>query len=130
MEDAMKFSEIKVGHRDSCSMSINIQDAEVFTYLTADYNTIHQGEDGIVHGMLVASQISTLIGTKIPGDGAIWKSQTIKFVNPVRVGDTITVKGEVTGRDAERKEITIYTDIYNQRDEVVLYGTAVVKCTR
>jgi 3-hydroxybutyryl-CoA dehydratase len=126
----MKFSEIKVGDTASLRVMITKREMNLFFDITDDFNPIHAGKDGIVYGMLTASYISALIGNHLPGDGAVWKSQTLKFVAPVHIEDTITVMGWVIDRDAERKEITIYTDIYNQRDEVVLYGTAVVKCTR
>lgn len=126
----MKFSEIKVGDTASLRVRITMREMNLFLDITEDFNSVHSTMDGIVYGMLTASYISALIGNHLPGDGAVWKSQTLKFVSPVHIEDTITVCGEVIGKDSDRREITLYTDIYNQRDEVVLYGTAVVKCTK
>ena len=125
----MKFSDIKIGLGKEIKIAIGERDMDFFFRITGDRNIIHRGDDGIVYGMLTASFISTLIGNHLPGDGATWKSQTLKFVAPVKVGDTISIKGEVIAKDTDRKEITLYTDIYNQRDEVVLFGTSVIKCT-
>ena len=84
---------------------ITQEDVNKFADLTGDDNKLHLDEKyasktsfkkPVVHGMLGASFISTIIGTEIPGDGALWFSQTLEFLLPVRVGDEITVMAEVT----------------------------------
>ena len=77
--------------------------------------------------MLGASFISTIIGTKIPGDGALWYSQSIEFLLPVRVGDEITVKAEILKKIDSSRSIELQTDIFNQHKQKVTSGIANVK---
>jgi len=77
--------------------------------------------------MLGASFISTLIGTKLPGYGALWFSQTLEFLKPVRVGDTITVFAEVISKNDKSNSIELKTDIYNQNKQIVTTGISKIK---
>ena len=70
-----------------------------------------------------ASLISTLLGTKLPGPGTIYLSQTLGFHHPVMVGDTITVTITVTARETERHRVTFDCACTNQRGEVVISGS-------
>lgn len=122
----MKYSEIKTGQTAELSHTITQKDVYDFIVITGDDNPVHTKGDCIVHGMLTASFISTLIGTKLPGNGSVWTSQSLNFVRPVKIGDTITVKGEVHGKRDKNKTITLLTDVSNQNDEVVIFGIASV----
>lgn len=104
--------------------------------LTGDDNKLHLDRDyarktpfkkPVVHGMLSASFISTLIGTKLPGDGAMWYSQNLEFHRPVRIGDTIKVKGEVINKIDRNKAIEMSIEIINQNAQKVVTGTVGVK---
>jgi len=95
-----KFNQISVGDNAQLVHKITLNDVEKFINLTGDDNKLHFDNDfarktefkkPVVHGMLGASFISTLIGTKLPGDGALWYSQTLEFLRPVRINDTVTV---------------------------------------
>jgi 3-oxoacyl-[acyl-carrier protein] reductase len=77
--------------------------------------------------MLGASFISTIIGTKLPGDGALWYEQKLKFLQPVRVGDELRITAEVIKKIIRTKSIELQTDIYNQHKKKVTTGTAKVK---
>jgi 3-oxoacyl-[acyl-carrier protein] reductase len=77
--------------------------------------------------MLGASFISTIIGTKLPGDGALWFSQSLEFLLPVRVGDVITIKAEVIKKIDRTKTIELSTDIFNQHKQKVTSGFSKVK---
>ena len=112
------------------------KDIDKFVELTGDDNKIHidkayaqktSFKKPVAHGMLSVSFISTIIGTKIPGDGALWYSQTLEFLHPVRVGDTITVKAEVIAKIERLNAIELQTDIYNQDLQKVIKGTAKIK---
>src|SRR5690606_19099460 len=81
----------------------------------------------VAHGMLGASFISTAIGTKSPGDGALWFSQSLEFLLPVRIGDTITVIAEVTKKNDREESIELSTIIFNQNKQKVTTGNAKVK---
>ena len=85
----MKYGEIKVGDKATLQHKITQNDIEKFVDLTGDDNKLHIDKDyaartsfkkPVVHGMLGASFISTIIGTKLPGDGALWFSQTLEFL--------------------------------------------------
>jgi len=133
----MKFDKTFVGQKAELTHLITARDLLTFTTLTGDVNKVHIDQHyakrtalktPIVHGMLTASFISTIIGVHLPGNGAIWKSQELQFMRPVRIGDTLTVKAEVIDRgDETDRELRMHTDVYNQDGDVVLYGTARVK---
>lgn len=80
----------------------------------------------IAHGALTVGFISTLLGTILPGKNVIYLSQNCRFTAPVRIGDTIRVVGKVIDKRVDKKIITIETNVYNDRDELVLEGSAVV----
>ena len=126
-------TEFTVG--ESATLTRTIDDAMIrgFADVTGDHNPIHLDDDyakaspfegRIAHGMLVASLISEVLGTKLPGPGTIYLGQELKFRAPVRPGDTVTVRAEITAFDAERKRIVMSTRVTNQRDEVVIEGEA------
>ncbi len=130
------FDKIKIGDKASVKHTITEKDLDRFVDLTGDDNKLHMNADyakttefkhRVVHGMLGASFISTVIGTKIPGDGALWFSQTLEFLRPVRIGDTITVTGEVLSKNENARTIELRTEIQNQHKQVVTTGVAKVK---
>ena len=81
----------------------------------------------IVHGMFGSSLISAVLGTKLPGPGAIYLSQTLQFLAPVFIGDTIRAEVEVIEIRNDKPIITLKTSCHNQGDELVLIGEAVLK---
>lgn len=131
-----KFHEILVGDKEQLSHVITRSDINKFIELTGDDNKLHfddkfasrtQFKRPVVHGMLGASFISTIIGTKIPGDGALWFSQTLDFLLPVRIGDQLTVIAEVIKKIEKDHIIELKTEILNQNRQVVTRGIAKVK---
>lgn len=132
----MKFEEISVGMKANLEHKITQSDLDRFVDLTGDNNKLHTDlkysartsfKKPVAHGMLGASFISTIIGTKIPGDGALWFSQEIEFLFPVRIGDVLNVTAEVVKTDKKSKIIELQTDIYNQHKKKILKGYAKVK---
>jgi 3-oxoacyl-[acyl-carrier protein] reductase len=132
----MKFEEITIGQRAEVTHTITDKDIEKFVALTGDDNKLHIDKGfasktsfrkPVAHGMLGASFISTVIGTKIPGDGALWFAQNLEFLLPVRVGDTLTVKAEVTKKIDRQGVVELRTDVYNQHKQKVIAGSAKVK---
>ncbi len=130
------FEDIKVGDSAELVHVITSEDVEKFVALTGDDNKIHIDieyashttfKKPVVHGMLGASFISTLIGTRLPGDGALWFSQSLEFILPVRVGDSITIRAEVKRKFDRENIIELQTDIFNQNHQKVTAGTAKVK---
>lgn len=131
-----KFETIKIGDKAEIKHKITKRDIDKFVELTGDDNRLHVDENyakntsfkkPVAHGMFGASFISTLIGTKLPGDGALWFAQNLEFLLPVRIGDEITVNAEVIKKHEREKVIEIRTDIFNQHGQKVTAGTAKVK---
>lgn len=131
-----KFESIKIGDFAEVDHLVTQQDVEKFIDLTGDDNKIHFDNEytektsfkkPIVHGMLGASFISTIIGTKLPGDGALWYSQTLEFLLPVRVGDRINVRATVIDKIENLNAIELETIIYNQDRQKVIKGKAKVR---
>ena len=131
-----KYQDIFIGDKETLSHVITKEDIGKFVELTGDDNKLHvdekfasttQFKKPVVHGMLGASFISTIIGTKIPGDGALWFSQTLEFLLPVRIGDHLTVIAEVIKKNDKEKIIELKTEIFNQNKQIVTKGIAKVK---
>lgn len=130
------YDDIKIGDTAELIHNITQSDVDKFADLTGDDNKIHLDNEyasktpykkPVAHGMLSASFISTIIGTKLPGDGALWFAQEIEFLQPVRVGDSITIKAEVIKKIDRMRAIELSTDIYNQNMQKVASGKAKVK---
>lgn len=124
-----------VGATAQISKTIEPADIAAFAALSGDTNPMHLSADfarrtrfkrPIAHGMLTASLISTVIGTKLPGPGSIWISQTLHFLKPVFPGDTITAAATVTSVREEKRLVTLQTQCSNQAGEVVLDGEALI----
>jgi 3-hydroxybutyryl-CoA dehydratase len=123
-----------VGRSDSLERTVTAADVDAFAQATGDSNPIHLDDAfaartrfgrRIAHGMLAASYVSSLLGTRLPGPGSIYLSQTLKFTKPVYLGDTLTVTATVAGYRPERGIVTLETAVSNQRGETVLSGEAV-----
>jgi 3-oxoacyl-[acyl-carrier protein] reductase len=133
---SMRYSEIIIGQKAEVVHQITAKDIEKFAELTGDDNRLHVDatyakqtafKKQVAHGMLGASFISAVIGTKLPGDGALWFSQSLEFLLPVRIGDTITVVAEVLKKNDKEESIELSTIIFNQNKQKVTTGQAKVK---
>jgi 3-oxoacyl-[acyl-carrier protein] reductase len=132
----MKYNEIEAGMVKELTHQLTQEDIKRFVELTGDDNRLHTDTEyasktsfkkPVAHGMLGASFISTIIGTKIPGDGALWFSQSLEFLLPVRIGDLLTVRAEVIKKDDRNQVIELKTDVINQHKQKVIQGFAKVK---
>lgn len=130
------FESISVGDVRTLTKHISEEDVRRFVDLTGDDNPLHVDRDYaqttpfkeiVVHGMLGASFISTVIGTKLPGPGALWVSQNIEFRKPVRLGDDLLVSCTVLKKHDRDRLLELDTTITNQNDEIILSGRAKVK---
>ncbi|MBL4613273.1 MAG: SDR family oxidoreductase, partial [Magnetovibrio sp.] len=128
--------DFKIGDRASLKHRITATDVERFVDLTGDDNPLHVDQDfaekspmkGIVtHGMLSASFISTIIGKHLPGPGALWVSQSIEFLAPVRLNDELDVQAEIVEIHVKQRLIKLNARITNQRGKEVLTGECLVK---
>lgn len=124
--------DIEVGM--SASFEKVLGDAEIkqFAELTGDNNPVHLDDEfargtmfkaRIAHGMLTASLISNILGTKLPGTGAIYMSQSVRFRAPVFVGDNVTVTVTVTEMNEKHRTVTMKCECH-VGDKLVLDGQA------
>ena len=134
-----KYSDLKVGQTVSIQKTIAEEDIANFIEITGDKNPLHVDElfaeqtffgQRIAHGMLSAALFSTLVGMHIPGTGAIYKSQTLEFLRPVFIGDTLTAWFEIIAIDPEKELIEIKSWIENQDGQKVVTGRAVTSLLR
>ena len=129
------FEDLAVGMEERLSKTIASSDVMGFAQLTGDRNPIHLSEhfaakttfgERIAHGLYTASLISAVLGTRLPGPGAVYVSQTLNFRAPVRIGDTVDVIVTVAELIPERQRARLAC-ICKVGDEVVLDGEALVK---
>ncbi len=109
-------AELEVGMRAAFSRTVNEADIAMFAGVSGDTNPVHLDEDfakgtmfkgRIAHGMLGAAMISTVLGTKLPGPGCVYLSQTLKFLAPVRIGDTLVAEVNVSDINREKRRVTM-----------------------
>lgn len=124
------YDEIEIGRCVSLGHIITKEDVDKFIALTKDDNPVHTSDKygiPVVHGMLSASFISTLIGTELPGEGALWYGQTLDFLAPVRIGDHLTITATVKEKYDRDRIITLNIGIENQQGDKVLSGISKIK---
>ena len=128
------FQDLEVGTTDVYAKTVTDADITLFAGISGDTNPVHLDDEfaaasrfgtRIAHGMLSASYISTVLGTKLPGPGCIYMGQNLKFMAPVRVGDT--VRARVTVRELiEGKNRAVLDTVCSVGDTVVIEGEAMV----
>lgn len=135
---ALKLSDIDVGYKAELTHTITQDDLNTFASLVGDFNPIHVDPEfarttsfgkPIVHGMLTSSFISTMVGMLLPGRGALWTEQTLRFMRPTFVGDAITVTAEVVQISPATQTIISKVKITNQNDVTVVSGESTVQLT-
>jgi 3-hydroxybutyryl-CoA dehydratase len=128
-------NELNVGDRAQFTKTVSESDVYLYAGLSGDFNPAHINEPyaektyfktRIVHGMLPAGFISAILGTRLPGPGTVYMSQTLNFRTPVLMGDTITASVEVVEIMTEKKRVRLKTVCENQKGVVVLDGEAMV----
>ncbi|HUQ33461.1 MAG TPA: MaoC family dehydratase [Pyrinomonadaceae bacterium] len=126
---------IRVGDTAELSRTVTDDDVRAFADLTGDHNPVHLDEDyasstrfgrRVAHGMLTASLISSVLANKLPGEGTVYLSQTLKFVAPVYLDDTVRARVTVIEVRGDKPIATLETVCVNQRGETLLKGEAVV----
>ena len=135
----MSTSEFEPGQKATWTKTITEADVYTFAGITGDFNPLHVNREyaagsrfgeRISHGMLTAGLISAVLGMRLPGPGGIFLSQSLKFLKPVRFGDTITAEAEVLSYRPDRRLLTLRTNCTNQRGEAVIEGEAVLLVER
>lgn len=133
--NGLAFEDLKVGMSAVYSRTITDTDLRNFSGVSGDTNPMHLNEEYarstvfggcIVHGMLTASLLSTVIGTQLPGPGCIYVSQSLRFRAPVRVGETVYARATVTELQPDRRRVVLQTQCL-VHDKVVLDGEAVAQ---
>lgn len=124
--------DLSTGMTATYAKTVTDADVVLFAGITGDSNPVHLDQEfakktlfegRIAHGMLTASFISTVLGTKLPGPGCIYVSQNLKFKAPVRIGDTVRARATITAIDQERGRVIVET-VCRVGDTVVIEGEA------
>ena len=135
---ALCLEDLSVGQRAESSHVVTAADIEAFAAVSGDNNPLHLDEayaattrfgGRIAHGMLSASYVSALIATELPGPGAIYLSQSLKFHRPVRIGDAVTTRVQITAIDEADARVTLATRCLVD-GKIVLSGDALVLAAR
>ena len=128
------FEDVEIGMSAAVSKTITEADIVLFAGISLDTNPLHLDErfaagtrfgGRIAHGMLGASLISAVFGTRLPGPGAIYVSQSLRFKAPVRAGDTLVAEVTVNGLNPERRRVEFTTRV-SSGEVVVIEGEAVL----
>jgi 3-hydroxybutyryl-CoA dehydratase len=125
--------ELKIGDSAEWSRTVTEDDIKLFAKATGDLNPVHLDQayaektffkGRIAHGLLSLGYISTVLGNILPGHGTIYLSQEVKFLAPVRIGDTITARVEVMELNLVKNRVKFKTICFNQEGKIVVDGTA------
>lgn len=129
------YEEIELGETASFSKIITNEDVHKFASVIDDSNPLHLDPEyakttmfggQIAYGMQTGALFSKLITDHIPGMKGVYLSQEIKFLKPVMIMDTVTARIEVIEKNDEKRRFTLKTTLYNQNDELVIDGRAVI----
>jgi 3-hydroxybutyryl-CoA dehydratase len=128
------FEDLRVGMRETMMRTVMDDDVVDFARISGDANPIHLSEryaattrfgQRIAHGLYTASLISAILGTRLPGPGAVYRSQTLNFHAPVKIGDVVTVIVEVVELVSEGRKVRLHCEALVD-GKVVLDGEAAV----
>lgn len=125
--------DLRVGDHAEIARAVTPENIASFIDAVGDFNPVHSDaayaattpfKEPIAPGIYTAGLVSAVIGTRLPGPGAIYVSQSLQFTKPVRAGDTITARVEVAEVVRERNRLRLRTRCTNQRGDEVLAGEA------
>lgn len=131
----MRFEELSLGQTATIRKTISESDILAYAGLTGDFNPLHVDAEyaartrfgtRIAHGMLTAGLVSHVLGMRLPGTGAIYLGQSLRFTAPVRAGDTIEARAEVVELVPAQRRVRLKTVCENQLGEKVLEGEALM----
>lgn len=138
MKQGKFFEDLVVGDFAESAYPVTAQMIEQFAQVSGDDNPVHLDEiyaqgttfgQRIAHGMLSAWFISATIGTKLPGYGSIYISQSLRFKRPVKIGDEVVVKATITGLDDAKARASLST-VCSVNGKPVVEGEALVQVPR
>ena len=128
--------KLKIGNIASIQKVFTMEIVEQFAEISTDKNPFHLNEEygkasifgqRIVHGMLVASLFSGLLGQKLPGEGTIYLGQTLNFKKPVFINEEVTASVEIIHMRDDKPIVKLKTICTNSKGEIVIEGEAVVR---
>ncbi|HIF9474875.1 MaoC family dehydratase [Photobacterium damselae] len=131
---SMPLEDIKVGMSVSYSQTITDYDVKAFAGISGDHNPVHVDDDyaatsrykrRIAHGLISGSFFSALFGTKLPGPGCVYASQSFNFKRAIYLGDTVSAIATVTNVDVKNKKVYFDT-ICKVKNKIVIDGQAVL----
>jgi 3-hydroxybutyryl-CoA dehydratase len=131
-----RYADIAIGDKASDSRKVTEEVVQAFADATGDFNPVHIDaefaktslfKERVAHGMLGAGLISAVLGTKLPGPNTIYLAQEMKFLAPVKLGDTITAEVEVLEKIDKPKILKLKTTVRNQSGTAIIEGVATVK---
>ncbi|MDP2971547.1 MAG: MaoC family dehydratase [Deltaproteobacteria bacterium] len=133
MAKGKSIHELKIGESAELSRTVTEKDVEDFARVTGDTNPVHLDQayaektmfkGKIAHGAFSVGLLSAVLGNILPGHGTIYLSHEVKFLAPVRIGDTITAKVEVLDLIPEKNRAKFRTTCVNQEGKMVVDGYA------
>ncbi|MDX2264956.1 MAG: MaoC family dehydratase [Hyphomicrobiales bacterium] len=128
------FEDLTVGMTAQLTHTVRAEDISAFAALSGDDNPVHLDEEyasktlfkgRIAHGLMTASYISAVVGTRLPGPGCIYVSQTLNFKAPVRIGDVVETRATITDLIPEKRR-AILACVCAVAGKTVLEGQAVM----
>jgi 3-hydroxybutyryl-CoA dehydratase len=128
-----------IGTEASLSRTITEDDIFLFALVSGDHNPLHLDATyaersffgkRIAHGFLIGSLISAVLGNDLPGPGSVYLGQTLRFLAPIHIGDTVTVTVKVVALREDKRIVTLHTQCTNQHGTLVLSGEATIKYVR
>ena len=138
MQQGLYFDELSVGQTAEVSHVVGAADIEAFAAVSGDHNPVHMDEDyarttafggRIAHGMLSAADISAVLGNQLPGPGAIYLSQSLRFRRPVKIGDPVIARVTVKTLDDAKSHATFET-VCLVNGKTVVDGEALIMVPR
>ena len=129
-------STLAIGQKASLTKRFGAAEVNAFAGLSEDFNPLHLDpafaastvfERPIVHGMLLASLFSGLLGQQLPGEGSVYLGQSLSFKQPVFVGDEVTAEVEIIALRDDKPIVTLATRILTQSGAIAVTGEAVGK---
>ena len=129
------YDELRLGMGASLLRTLTLADIQAFAAVSGDTNPAHLDPEyaadtlfhGVIsHGMWGGALISAVLGTQFPGPGTIYLEQNLHFVKPVRIGDTLKVSVTVASLDDAKKRVELDCEVFNQKGDRVLFGSAKV----
>jgi len=130
--------DLAVGLTSSYAKTVTETDIVLYAGISGDVNPVHLNQEfaadtrfgkTIAHGMLSAGFISTVLGTRLPGPGCIYLSQTLSFCAPVGAGDTVVARVEVVSIDEVKRKVVLSTRCF-VKDTLVIDGEATMMVSR